>query len=231
MFLDLRGRTCVVVGGGEVGERKVRTLLKYGARVRLVARETTAWLAGKCAQNEIDLAGRTYERVYLEGAALVFAATDDRELNRTVAADARRLGLWCNMAADPEMGSFIVPSVMERGPVSIAASTAGLSPALARVIRQKLEREFGAEWEFFIRLLGELRKSFKSGNIREEESRRIFREIAALPVPQWLRENGRDRAFREVSEICGPHLGEGELQRIWEDLWKPFSSSLQPFAT
>jgi precorrin-2 dehydrogenase / sirohydrochlorin ferrochelatase len=231
LFLAMDGRACLVVGGGEVGERKIRTLLKHGASVRLIARELTPWLDERCSEQSIFLAGRQYERAHLEGISLVFAATSDMDLNRTIARDARDIGLWCNMATDPELGSFIVPSVVERGSLSIAVSTSGLSPAIAKTLRLKLEREFGAEWEFFLDLLGMLRKHFRSRNIKEEDSRRLFSELAALPLPEWLEQGGRAKSFLRVSEICSPFISKEELQTIWDSLWKAFSSLSQRSAT
>lgn len=224
LFLSIEGRTCLIVGGGAVGERKVRSLLRHGACIRLVARELTPWLHEQCSGKRVCLAGTRYEKAHLEGVTLVFAATSDLELNRTVAADAHERGLWCNMATDPELGSFIVPSVVERGSLSIAVSTAGLSPAVSKVLRQRLENEFGAEWEFFIELLGELRKYFRFRQIQEKDCRRVFGDLAALPVPQWLREGCREKALLKVSEICSPLVHREELQPIWDNLWNPFFS-------
>ncbi len=223
LFMALENRTCLVVGGGAVGERKVRTLLKHGARVRLIAQSLSAWLDRKCSESRVEWAGTRYEKTHLAGVSLVFAATSDMELNRTVAADARALDIWCNMATDPELGSFIVPSAVERGPLCIAISTSGLSPAIAKLLRQKIEREIGKEWEFFIRLMGELRKYFKSRNIMESESQGLFSELAAVPLPELLRESAQEAAFHKISEICSPFIAKSELQLIWEDVWKLFS--------
>lgn len=231
IFLAIDGMTSLVVGGGEVGERKIKTLLKHGASVRLVAGELTPWLDERCSEQNIFLAGRQYERAHLEGAGLVFAATNDMDLNRKIAADAREMGIWCNMASDPVLGSFIVPSVVQRGPISIAVSTSGLSPAIARALRLKLEREFGAEWEFFVGLLGALREHLRSRNIRDNDSRRLFSELAALPVPEWLKQGDREECFLRISEICGPLIGKEELQPIWDSLWKVFSWLSQHSAT
>lgn len=224
LFVDIEGRTCLVVGGGAVGERKVRSLLRHGARVRLVARELTPWMDAERSAGRVILAGGEYDKSHLDGVALVFAATSDEALNRRVSGDARALGIWCNMASDPELGSSIVPSLVERGPLSIAVSTSGLSPALARRIRIKLEEEFGPEWEFFILLLGELRELFKSRNIEGKDSSRIFGELAARPVPEWLKEGRGQKAFEKVSEICAPLIGADELHPVWDKLWKPFFS-------
>ena len=222
LFLAIDGLSCLVVGGGEVGERKIRTLLRYGAEVRLVARELTPWLREKCSERSVLLAGSLYQKAHMEGISLAFAATSDMDLNRRIAADAREMGIWCNMASDPSLGSFIVPSVVERGPLSIAVSTSGLSPAIARVLRLKLEGEFGPEWEFFIGFMGLLREYLKSRNIRDNDSRLLFSELAALPLPEWLKQGGRDECFLRVSEICSPFIGKEELQPVWENLWKAF---------
>ena len=91
------------------------------------------------------------------------------------------------MATEPDLGSFIVPSVFERGALSIAISTSGLSPAVAKLLRQKLELEIGPEWDFFIRLLGELRECFKSRGVAEKQGREIFTRLAGLPIPERLK--------------------------------------------
>jgi precorrin-2 dehydrogenase/sirohydrochlorin ferrochelatase len=223
LFLAIEGQICLVVGAGAVGERKVRTLLKYGAQVRLVAPELSPWLKEKCGEEAVTWAGRQYEKSHLQGASLAFATTDDPEVNRTVAADAREMGVWCNMASDPELGSFIVPSAFERGPLSIAISTTGFSPAIAKQLRLKLEKEIGPEWEFFIRLLGELRQSFKSNGLAEKEGEQIFRRLAALPIPEWLKLGRTQKALEKTIESCGSTIPEPEIKGIWEDLWNHFS--------
>lgn len=231
LFLDLDGATCLVVGGGGVGERKIKGLVRCGARVRLIAAQLTPWLDKACSNGDVEFAGKEYDKAQLTGTALVFAATSDPKLNRTIREDALELGIWCNMATDPELGSFIVPSLVERGPLSIAISTAGLSPAIAKALRLRLENEFGAEWEFFIQLLGALRKSIISASIQERDSRRVFNALAALPLPEWLRLGEWEKAFLKVSETCGPLLSAEELQSTWDHLWKPFFSLSQRSVT
>ena len=223
LFLAIEGRTCLVVGAGAVGERKVRTLLKHGAQIRLVARELSAWLEQKCSEKVVVWAGRSYEKLHLRGVILAFAATDDLDLNRVIAADARELGVWCNMATEPEVGSFIVPSVFEQGTLSIAISTSGLSPAVAKLLRQKLQLEIGPEWDFFIRLLGELRKCFKSGGVSERQAREVFSRLAGLPLPEWLKQGCPDKALLETIECCRPVMPADEIKNLWENLWNLFS--------
>jgi precorrin-2 dehydrogenase/sirohydrochlorin ferrochelatase len=223
LFLDIEGRICLVVGAGAVGERKIRGLLKYGANIRLVARELSAWIAEKRSESLLSWVGTRYERSHLQGVSLAFAATDDMALNRAIAADARKLGVWCNMATEPDSGSFIVPSVVEQGALSIAISTSGFTPAVAKVLRQKLEREFGPEWDFFIRLLGQLRECFKLRGFTENQARAIFTRLAGLPVPEWLKQGRREQAFAETFEICRQVMSEAEIEAVWESLWNLFS--------
>ena len=206
-----------------MGERKVRTLLEYGAKIRLVAHELSAWIEEKRSENSISWAGVRYDKSHLMGVSLAFAATDDKALNRTVAEDARELGVWCNMATDPDAGSFIVPSIVERGALSIAISTSGLSPAVAKLLRQKLEMEIGPEWDFFIRLLGRLRDCFKSGGISEKQGREIFTRLAELPIPEWLKQGRGDHAFAKLLENCRQVMSAAEIKAVWESLWNLFS--------
>jgi precorrin-2 dehydrogenase/sirohydrochlorin ferrochelatase len=203
-----------------VGERKVRTLLKYGAKIRLVARELSAWLEEKRTEQLITWAGKRYEKSYLTGVSLAFAATDDPDVNRTIAADARELGVWCNMAMEPELGSFIVPSVFERGALRIAISTSGLSPAVAKMLRQKLELELGPEWDFFIRLLGELRERFKSRGAAGKRSEKILSALAGMAIPEWLKQGRENEAFEKTVKTCSPIMLPAETKALWENLWK-----------
>jgi precorrin-2 dehydrogenase/sirohydrochlorin ferrochelatase len=223
LFLALEGRTCLVVGAGAVGERKVRTLLKYGAKIRLVARELSAWIEEKRSEKLVIWAGQRYERSHLQGVSLAFAATDDPDLNRAIAADAGKIGVWCNMATDPDLGSFIVPSVFEQGALSVAISTSGLSPAAAKLLRQKLQLEIGPEWDFFIRLLGELRRCFKSKGIAEKQAQEIFTTLAGLPIPERLKQGCPQKALAKTLEACRPVMSEAEIRAVWENLWNLFS--------
>ena len=223
MFVSLRERVCLVIGGGSVGERKIRGLLRSQVTVRLVARDITPWLEARWKEGSIALLGKNYQVSHLDGADLVFAATSDPDLNRKIAADARSRGLWCNMATDPEMGSFIVPSVVERGPLTIAVSTAGLSPAVAKLIREKLEEEFGPEWTAYLELMGRLRAEIQSKGLDSTENQELFRRISRLPLREWMKSSQKNLALGAIQEICEPWLSRDELSRFWDEIWKPFS--------
>ncbi len=232
VFIPLEGRTCLVVGGGAVGERKIRGVLPYGALVRVVAREVTDWIEARSRKDEcLVIVGDSYRESYLEGVDLVFAATSDLELNRRVAEDARGRRVLCNMATEPDRGSFIVPSVVRQGPLTLAIGTEGCSPALAKRIREKLEGQFGPEWAFFIDFMGRLRSAIQVGGLASAENQRLFREVAALPIPEWVLEGKRGSALDAIGQICRPWLDAGQLSRLWDDAWIPFSSLLPPCAT
>ncbi|WP_165874076.1 precorrin-2 dehydrogenase/sirohydrochlorin ferrochelatase family protein [Rubrobacter taiwanensis] len=162
LFMDLEGRRCVVVGGGKVALRKARRLAESGARVVVVAPEVLPELAGLAH----EVVERPYRRGDLDGASLVFAATNKRAVNAAVAEEARDRRIPANVADAPGEGDFAVPSVLRRGALQVAISTGGASPALARRVRRELEERFGPEWTG---LVGELSEARKSGRRAESE--------------------------------------------------------------
>lgn len=137
--LDLGGRPCLVVGGGPVAEDKVDGLLAAGAAVTVVSPLLTPALAAHTRGRRIRHRARAYRRGDLAGQQLVFTATGDLALTRAVARDARARGLWMNAADDPARCDFALPSVLRRGRLTVAVSTGGASPFLARAIREELE--------------------------------------------------------------------------------------------
>jgi precorrin-2 dehydrogenase/sirohydrochlorin ferrochelatase len=157
VFLDLRGRLAVVVGGGSVAERKIATLLEYGADVVCVAPLVTPGVDALVAQGLIEHEERGYVRGDLAGAFIVVCATDSTEVNRAVYQEAEGLGCLVNVVDVPELCNFIVPSIVKRGPLQIAISTGGAAPVVAKQMRRELETHYGEEWECYVRLLGQVR--------------------------------------------------------------------------
>jgi precorrin-2 dehydrogenase/sirohydrochlorin ferrochelatase len=217
LFVSLQGRVCMVVGGGQVAERKIRTMLPYGPSIRVVSRTLTAWLHEQYEHGLIVHTGTQYHDRQLEGVHLVFAATDNPALNIQVATDAQQRHIWCNMATDPQMGSMVVPAIVEQGPLTIAISTAGLSPSAARQIRQVLEQQFGPEWAPYLILLGNIRTAVQRKNLGTDENQRMFREMVQLPLLEWLREGRQEVALEALNKLCRPWLTDTELAAIWKD--------------
>jgi precorrin-2 dehydrogenase/sirohydrochlorin ferrochelatase len=154
IFLDLSGRRCVVVGGGEVANRKARKLLQARARVVVISPEIKPELESVA----VELHRRPYREGDLEGACLAFAATSSREANAAVAREAKERGVPVNVADAPSEGDFALPSTLRRGRLQVAVSTGGASPTLARRIKGELEEVFGPEWAGLVEELNAIRR-------------------------------------------------------------------------
>ena len=181
-FLDLRGRRCLVVGGGEIGERKARALLECGAHVVVVSPVVTRGLAALAAAGRVLDRRRTFRRSDLRGCALVVAASGDPDVDDAVAALARRARVLVNVVDRPERCDFILPSVLHRGELQIAVSTGGRSPSLAREIRRRLEALFGPEYGELIARAGEARRAARAAAPTTAARLEAGRRVASLAL-------------------------------------------------
>lgn len=166
VFVELDGRACVVVGGGAVAERKVGALLDAGAAVTVVSPTLSPTLGALVAAGRIAHVARSYTVGDLRGAVLAFAATDDGAVNAQVAREGRRRGVWVNAADDPAHCDAILPAVVRRGGVTVAVSTAGASPALARAVREHVERALPAAYGALLEIARETRCELRAAGRR-----------------------------------------------------------------
>jgi precorrin-2 dehydrogenase/sirohydrochlorin ferrochelatase len=203
--LDIRGRRCLVVGGGEVGTRKVKSLLACGARVSLVSPAVTDGLRELAARGAITLLEREYAADDLQGMFLVIGATDDERLNGRIRADAERLQILCNIADRPEQCNFILPAVVQRGDLVITVSTSGKSPALAKKLRQELQSQFGDEYAVLLDLMGAIRKRLLAEAHAPEEHKSLFERIVHSEILTWIRE----RRLQDIDGLLAAVLGDG----------------------
>ncbi len=157
VFLDLAGRKCLVIGAGVVARRKVEILLEHQARVQVISPELCPELEKMAAEGLIEATVRRYQNGDLAGAFLVIAATDSAAINQMVSSEAKQRGQLINVVDDAAKSNFIVPSLLRRGDITIAVSTSGMSPALARKIRVNLEERIGPEYGELARLINEVR--------------------------------------------------------------------------
>ena len=202
IFLDVEGKPCLVVGGGPTAERKVEALLECGASVRVIASSVGERLRALDRAGRIVCVERAFEPGDTAGMVVVIAATDDRTTNERIAAEARRSGILCNVVDAPDLCSFIVPSVVRRGALTIAVSTGGNSPALARKIREELEEEFGEEYGELLELLGSLRRTMQARFPDDPRKRgRLFHRLVRSDVLDLLREGKRAEARQRI-EAC-----------------------------
>jgi len=146
LFLELKGRPCLVVGGGPVATRKAAALLRCGAEVTVVSPKLSAGLKQLARERKVRWKPWRFRPGDLAGMELVVAATDDQQVNLQADRAARRRKVWINVVDQPALGSFILPSVVRRGKLVLAVSTGGASPALAKWIRKDLETRYGPEF-------------------------------------------------------------------------------------
>lgn len=185
IMLNVAGKLCVVVGGGPVAERKARGLLDAEARVRVVSPALTPGLSRLAADGLLEWRPKEAGPADWEGAVLGFAATDRPEANRRLAEAARQAGIWVNAADEGESGDFILPAVLRRGDLVLAACSSGASPALAARIVRELAERYGPEYGEYAALLRDIRAAAKS-LVPDPERRR--RMLAAASEERFLKE-------------------------------------------
>jgi siroheme synthase-like protein len=209
LYMDLRGRECLVVGAGAVAARKVRTLLDCGARVTVVGERPVAALEDLRSRG-VKILDRKFQPDDLQMPALVIGATDSEEVNAAVSKESRRRGIPVNIADDPAKSTFIVPAVFSRGDVTMAVSTGGSSPALARLIREDLGRHYGEEYAALASLLGSYRERMRAAVSGHRRRANVWKGILDAGILDVLRREGVEGA----EAIIRRHIdeaGEGSV--------------------
>ncbi len=201
IYLDLRDRSCLVVGGGQVAERKTLTLLEAGANVRIISPSLTQKLQELSQSGKIIHLPKTVDDKDLTGALLVIAATDSLEVNAGIGRLCKKRNILVNVVAPPDESSFIVPSVVERGDLLIAVSTSGMSPALSKKIRQELEERYGPEYEVFLRKMSMLRARLMDEVKDDGVRREILQALVDSDVISLLKEGKIHDADHRLAEI------------------------------
>jgi precorrin-2 dehydrogenase/sirohydrochlorin ferrochelatase len=193
LYMDLRGRECLVVGAGAVAARKVRTLLDCGARVTVVG-ERPVEAMEELRSRGVKILDRKFRRDDLQQPALVIGATDSEEVNAEVSEESRRRGIPVNIVDDPAKSTFIVPALFRRGDVTMAVSTGGSSPALARLIRKDLARHYGEEYGELAALLGSWRERMMSAVSGHRRRADVWKGILDAGILDVLRREGVEGA-------------------------------------
>jgi precorrin-2 dehydrogenase/sirohydrochlorin ferrochelatase len=216
IFLDVTGRECVVVGGGEVAARKVESILEAGAHVTVVSPSLSPAMEAIVARGLATHVTRNYERGDIRGCVLVYAATDDPKLHRELAAEARTLGIPVNVVDVPELCTFIAPAVVKRGALQIAISTGGASPAFAARLRRNLEDRFGDEYARTLEVLRAARRRLHACEIDPAVRMRRLKDLANSALPAAI----AARDVPAIDRILATHLGDGvDLAVLGLDLY------------
>jgi precorrin-2 dehydrogenase / sirohydrochlorin ferrochelatase len=205
IFLDVTGRECVVIGGGEVAARKVEALLNAGAQVTVVSPRLSQSLESLAVRAQVTHIAREYERGDIRGCVLVYAASDDPKLHRELVAEARALGIPINVVDVPELCTFISPAVVNRGDLQIAISTGGASPAFAARLRRALEDQFGTEYALTLRVLRAARRWLYADEIDPADRMRRLKELADSALPDAI----ADGDVAAIERILASCLGDG----------------------
>ena len=197
--IDLRGKRALVVGAGNVAQEKIENLLLCGAEVRVVAPETGEAAAALAESGEIELRQRAYAAGDLDGCFLAVAATGDVEVDKDVHSDCEERGMLVNVADVPSLCNFILPAVARVGPVAIAVSTAGASPALAKRLRREIAESFGDEYADLAAMLADIRDWAKATLPTYGDRRDFFEGIVnGNPDPIELLRSGDRKGARQL---------------------------------
>jgi len=209
LSLDISGRRCVVVGGGHVAERKIGRLLDSGAVVEVVSRNLTPALAALKGEGRIVHHEKDYEEALIRGAFLVIGATDSDAVNGRISGDARTLGILVNTVDDPARCDFILPALVERGELTIAVSTGGNSPALAKKLRRELEAAYGPEYGILAAILGELRGKVIGGGEPPERNQEKFSAVVASGMLELIRAKRWEAIEALIMDLTGIKMEVG----------------------
>jgi precorrin-2 dehydrogenase/sirohydrochlorin ferrochelatase len=210
IYLDITNRRCVVVGGGDVAERKVQRLLDCGARVVIIGKTLTPVLEAMKNEGRIDQIHDDYDETCIQDAFLVIGATDRDDVNTRISADARKRGVMVNIVDDPEKCDFILPSLFQRGDLTVAISTGGKSPALAKKMREELEGLYGREYLILLNLLGTIREKIKARGAPSDDNKRLFEALVNSDILQHIRGENWDRINKMVHDLTGEDIKAGE---------------------
>ncbi len=195
VMLNVQTKLCVVVGGGLVALRKVRTLVGRGAKVRVISPEVVDEILEFADSGAVDLRRRGYQEGDLVDAFLCVAATNDGGLNRMVRDDARARDVFVNVVDDPEGSDYLVPSFFEDGPLLISVSTKGMSPAVSRTLRRMIQGYLGGEFGAALAVINDFRENVVKREISDPRARVVFWE-------------------RAMSEELLDHVREGRVDRL-----------------
>ena len=179
IFLNLKGTKCVIVGGGRVAERKCSAIMRTGAMITVISPKITGRITQYKEKGLIRHLRRNYRSGDIKSAFIVIAATGSLETNKRIAEDAISLNKLLNVVDTPSLCNFIVPSVFNRGMLTIAISTGGASPALAKVIRKELQRLYGPEYSGYLKLLKIARSKVMKGINSRKEREKVLKGIVS----------------------------------------------------
>jgi precorrin-2 dehydrogenase / sirohydrochlorin ferrochelatase len=208
MFVSLKGRACLVVGAGQVGLRKIETLVDCNAASVLVLDQNPPdqALAALLTRPGLRFAQRDFKDTDLDGVFLAIACTSSAPANQRISDLCRERGVLCNIVDQPEACTFIVPASVRQGDLTLAVSTNGQSPALARRIRRDLQEAYGREYALFLELMGRLRPLVLALGQETAANTGIFRKLVGSNLLEALKRGDAALAEAELAAHLPPRL-------------------------
>lgn len=193
-----------------MAQRKVLRLVACGAKVAVLGKALTPALEALGKRGQIEHIDDEYHASYLQNAFLVIGATDNDEVNTTVAYDARAKGILVNIVDDPDHCDFILPSICEQKDLLIAISTGGKSPALAKKLKIEMERIYGPQYGVFIEIMGNIRGKILARGLPPQENRKIFEALVHSDMVEHIKNKNWEHVKKLVRDISGEDIELGE---------------------
>lgn len=206
IMVTIENKPCLIVGGGKVAYRKIKKILEYKAKVNLISREVNEDIQRLIDEEQIIYLGKDYNSTLLEKVFLVIAATNNKELNKKILQDCNEANILINSVDNPKESSFIQPSKIEKGNITIAISTEGKSPILSKIIRNKVENIIDDSYGEYLELLGEFRTQALEKINNETKRKEFFVRITREEYLNAIKEFGREYVFKEINEILAEYI-------------------------
>lgn len=200
LFIFLQDKPCVVVGGGRVAERKIAALLSAGAKLAVISPQCTEQIRKWVEEGKVKWEARNFQGEDIAGATIVIAATDNPTINMEVYQSIGP-GQWINMVDRPDLCTFIVPSIVRRGDLTIAISTGGNYPGLSKKLRQEMEAWIGDEYEEYTAFLGEVRRKIHSFSLDRKEKQELLSALLDERFKEWTRTQNYKQRDTEVQKL------------------------------
>lgn len=212
--LDIKGRNCVIIGGGRVAERKVNGVLACHGLVTVISPDLTEKLQNLAADGTISWKKRPYQHGDIQGAFMVIAATDDPKAQDEVFSEAEKYNILLNVADVPKKCNFILPALAKRGDLTIAISTAGKSPALAKKMRRELQKSYGGEYESLVEIMGLIRPIILAKDLSQKENEAIFNRILASDITTRIIARDEQGIKNILADICEEKFDNDTITKI-----------------
>jgi len=200
VMLNIENKECVIIGGGDIAYRKILELIEYGASIKLVSPSINEDIKSLVDNKSINYIDDKYDKAYVENAYIVVASTNDSRVNNQIFVDCTDKKILVNVVDDPKNCSFIVPSKIRRGDLTISISTNGKSPTLSRSIREELEKKYDEHYETFLNILGDARQEVMVKVKDYSKKKEIFNAIMKEDYLTKLKLFGEDVVREEINE-------------------------------